>query len=255
MKRERPVSRLENPTVERFRREFLMGNEPVVVTGVATQWRCMTLWTNNYMRSKAGESRVNISVSGNGYFHLDPSKRGALPSVEDTTFEEMTFGMFLDYLENAELHQRRRYLQQIEIRGNLPALAKDLERPQYILYGELRAINLWLGPPGNTSPLHFDRANNFLVQLRGQKRVVLFSPSDSDKLYPYPEASGYPHMSRVNPDAPDLLEFPQLRNAQPFYCVLSQGEMLFIPTAWWHHVLSLDETMSVNYWWRPNPEG
>lgn len=32
---------------------------------------------------------------------------------------------------------------------------------------------------------------------------------------------------------------------------LEPGDILFLPAFWWHNVVSLDASISVNYWWRP----
>jgi hypothetical protein len=33
--------------------------------------------------------------------------------------------------------------------------------------------------------------------------------------------------------------------------ILEPGDILFLPAFWWHNVISLDVSISVNYWWRP----
>ena len=52
---------------------------------------------------------------------------------------------------------------------------------------------------------------------------------------------------------PDFERFPRFKDALAAASVaeLAPGDALFIPTLWWHHVESLDQTLNVlvNYWW------
>lgn len=41
---ERPVPRLRCPSLQHFRKQFLVPRRPVILEGVADQWPCMTKW-------------------------------------------------------------------------------------------------------------------------------------------------------------------------------------------------------------------
>eukprot|EP01050_Picozoa_sp_SAG11_P031294 SAG11_NODE_9664_length_891_cov_0.993687_1_plen_108_part_00 len=43
---------------------------------------------------------------------------------------------------------------------------------------------IWIGSAGCVTPLHFDPWHGILCQIRGCKRVTLFSPEDTDYIYP-----------------------------------------------------------------------
>lgn len=55
--------------------------------------------------------------------------------------------------------------------------------------------------------------------------------------------------SKVDPLKPDLEKYPNFTKATMYECYLEPGEMLFIPSKWWHHVTSLEKSFSVNFWW------
>jgi len=96
-----------------------------------------------------------------------------------------------------------------------------------------------LGPACSTSHLHQDFLNlhAYLAQITGTKKCTLFSPEDSAALYD----------GRVDPGRPDLDQFPLFQNATAFECTLEPGEMLFMPCLWWHHVVALENSITVNY--------
>jgi hypothetical protein len=99
--------------------------------------------------------------------------------------------------------------------------------------------------------LHFDLTENFLVVLRGTKRVLLFAPSESRHLYPFPVTAKTPHMSHVDPIAPDLAAFPDYAQARGVEVELAAGEMLYVPAFWWHHVRSYGLNIALNFWYLP----
>ena len=49
--------------------------------------------------------------------------------------------------------------------------------------------------------------------------------------------------------AEDSTEFPLLSKAHPIKVLVSEGEMLYIPSLWFHRVTQTCETVGVNYWY------
>ena len=106
---------------------------------------------------------------------------------------------------------------------------------------------LWLSHPSVTAHTHFDRSHNFLLQLEGSKRVLLWSPAQSPLLYPHPGrgVNGAPpeqtfyHQSQVDFDKPDPLTFPDFPRAAATEAILREGDVLYIPPFWWHRIESL----------------
>lgn len=72
------------------------------------------------------------------------------------------------------------------------------------------------------------------LQVCGRKRITMFAPCDRLKLY----CDG--DKSKVgDPAAADLSRFPLLQHCEPFVCDLADGEVLYIPAMWFHHVKML----------------
>lgn len=108
--------------------------------------------------------------------------------------------------------------------------------------GVLRQI--WMGPGGTVSSLHFDDKQNILVQVAGCKRVILVPPAHSGELQPHTGAAW-------NTAQVDLWQdgAPPLSGVAWAGVHLGPGDALFIPPGWWHHVTAVTDSISVSFWW------
>lgn len=171
------------------------------------------------------------------------------------------------------------YLAQNEL---FQQVIKDIPIPHFcenhghdIGEGKLYHTMLWMGPMNTVSPLHFDPLDNLLMQVVGWKRVLLFPPDDqSDGTEEDDENNnGFPtrrnvsnepswhyagingnqyNTSAVDVENPDHSEYPNFKELAPtpYECILGPGDGLYIPKKWWHHVRSLEMSVSANVWWR-----
>eukprot|EP01031_Cornospumella_fuschlensis_P030626 gene30626-37003_t len=142
------------------------------------------------------------------------------------------------------------YLAQNDLRG-IPELVGDVVTPSISKTGKghLYSSQIWLnGIKGATSPCHHDPFNNILVQIYGKKKVLLFSPSMSDRLYPAVDTV-QKNTSRVDFDNIDFNRFPLLKGVSGYEAVLEPADGLFIPYKWWHFCKSQSRSCSVNFWW------
>jgi ribosomal protein L16 Arg81 hydroxylase len=112
----------------------------------------------------------------------------------------------------------------------------------------LKSMNLWYSQRESRIPLHWDTRDNVLAQVRGAKSVKLYAPDQSENLYPGLEGEMW--ASQVDMDAPDLRKHPKFTSAKvAAELTLREGEMLYIPRCWWHHIITVSEvSLSVNYW-------
>ncbi|XP_045398789.1 bifunctional peptidase and arginyl-hydroxylase JMJD5 isoform X2 [Lemur catta] len=223
LKLERAVPRLRCPSLEHFRKHFLVPQRPVILEGVADHWPCMKKWSLEYIQEVAGCRTVPVEV-------------GSRYTDEEWSQTLMTVSEFISkYIVN-----------------EIPELRQDISIPDYCCLGdgeeEEITINAWFGPQGTVSPLHQDPQQNFLAQVLGRKYVRLYSPQESEALYPH-DTHLLDNTSQVDVENPDVEKFPKFTEAPFQSCVLSPGEILFIPVKYWHYVRALDLSFSVSFWW------
>ncbi|GGK48861.1 cupin-like domain-containing protein [Salinarimonas ramus] len=232
------------PSAEEFRTRYAARSKPVVFRGGIRDWPAFREWTPEYLAEKVGGNEINVQQSPTGIFGLDPEKGG--PRFEEV---KTTLGAYVHSMMNITEGDIRYYVQRVNIPEKLPELKDDFSLPSYVDAAKVYLINLWMGPAGNVTTLHYDTPNNFLAQVRGRKRLKMFSPWQARRLYPC-RSKAY-NMSRVNIDAPDLERFPRFADAQMYEVEIEEGDLLFIPTYWWHQVYSETAGISVNIWFIP----
>jgi tRNA wybutosine-synthesizing protein 5 len=149
-----------------------------------------------------------------------------------------------------------------------PGLAPDVRVPDFVPASTQFSSVLRVSSPGLQLWPHFDVADNFLVHVRGRKKVTVWAPAHAGALgiAPAPDASSAP-FTRIpaagdgdaEADAADggAVAAPPARymssaHAQRLEGVLEPGDVLFLPAFWLHHVVTLpgDVAVSVNVFWR-----
>jgi len=117
--------------------------------------------------------------------------------------------------------------------------------------------NIWLGNQTRVAA-HFDFPHNLACNMIGKRTFTLFPPEQIANLYigPMEFAPGGQEISMVNVDRPDYDRFPKFKAAlaASFTAALEPGDVLFIPSMWWHHVRGVEDfNVLITHWWRDTP--
>ncbi|XP_030434541.1 bifunctional peptidase and arginyl-hydroxylase JMJD5 isoform X4 [Gopherus evgoodei] len=100
----------------------------------------------------------------------------------------------------------------------------------------------------NKNSIGYLAQHQLFDQVIGRKYIRLYSPQESENLYPH-ETQILHNTSQVDVEDPNLVKFPKFERAAFQACILTPGQVLFIPVKYWHYVRSLDVSFSVSFWW------
>ncbi len=232
------IDRVSRISPDDFFRWYYCLNCPVILTGMMDAWPALQRWTPDYFDQRFGPDTVEVMTG-----------RASDPDYEVNCRQHksrMTMHQFVDMIRNSG------QTNDFYLVANNKSLDDGPLRP---LLGDLGSFDgildpwttdgklfLWFGPAGTVTPLHHDSMNILLTQLLGRKKVTLI-PSFQTHLV-------YNHLgvySRVDTESPNYHRFPLLRDVTRMEVELLPGEALFIPVGWWHHVRSLDTSISVSF--------
>ena len=230
VERKSDVSRAE------FLREYYSINRPVILTGLMQNWKALSLWTPEYLKARYGSETVEITDDRDSDPNYDLN-------IENHN-RKVLFGDFVDMVTKGGesndyyLIARNHALKEQGLRG----LLEDIETfPEYLNGKTAENIRLWFGPAGAVTQLHCDSTNVLMAQIYGRKRIKLI-PSNQLQLV-YSVRGAY---SQVDCENPDYEKYPLFKEATIIDLLLEPGEVLFIPVGWWHHVRSLDISLSLS---------
>lgn len=243
------------PTIERishlsptdFFERFATQGKPVIITDAMRDWKCRTLWSDEYFIAKLAGRKFLVNKSSNGAFGIYSSRMRDIDNFVQVDFRE--FLELMNHAVTSGTNDAIYYMQQKTIQETFPELIEDIDYAPFFDKEKIRDINLWFSQQESNIPLHFDTFDNLLAQVRGSKRIKLLSPDQSK--YLYPGCDGAEFASRVDLDHLDVNKFPLARMAET-YCEfsLNEGEILYIPSFWWHHVTTEScVSLSINYWY------
>ena len=251
-----PIPEWHNVDERTFREEIVAPHRPAVLRGFVKHWPVVQHGLRspasvcNYVKSFDNGTPVNAimtrpEVQGRGFYNDDMSGfnfiRNRLPV-------------------SAVIDQLMRYagghnppsvaVQSALIPQCLPGF--ELENPMPVLDKSI-APRIWMGNT-ITVPAHVDDADNIACVVSGKRRFTLFPPEQVPNMYIGPlefNPAGAP-ISMVPSNNHDFERYPKYREALAAAQVadLEPGDVLFIPSVWWHQVESSGPVnILVNYWW------
>ncbi|XP_071955126.1 uncharacterized protein [Antedon mediterranea] len=223
------------------------GKWPVLITDVMQRWPAIN-WTTDFFLNSYGEDRITMkAVRGS----LNKGESFALPlklylsHINEGTPDTWT------YLEDEIFLEQR------------PKLKEDIITPVYLQedYFQMfppeiqpwNAMLLW-GTRFSRSSLHIDPYNwtGTNAVFMGLKKWKLYEPGQDHYLYVYPDRkSEFPlncnkYNSPIDTFNPDYKKYPLFKKARAIEFDQHPGEMLIIPTGWFHQAYNDDVTMAVS---------
>lgn len=111
---------------------------------------------------------------------------------------------------------------------------------------DYRGVNCRLGAKGIIAHAHYDFSRNFILLLRGQKRYILAHPNQCSNLELYPPGHPSARHSSVNWSNETEWQQGNFPRAHVNEVVMQAGDILYLPTAWFHFIVSLNMNYQCN---------
>lgn len=247
---------------------------------VTPQQRIMSI---DEFRSKLRSSRVSCSNTDNKPLDRDEDGREILTLVDNDSLRK---GSEEETLDDSCVFY---YSRQMDcLRTELKSFFDQRIFPKSIPFAEEAfgtggpdAVNLWIGDDRATSSMHKDHYENLFYVLSGEKVFTLCPPASAPFLsqgefdsgsfsqqkngkwvvvpdYNDDDKQTPSRVKWVEADVEELLtsgetrvrqRHPLVHLANPIQVHVKQGELLYLPSLWFHRVTQTCETVGINYWY------
>lgn len=220
------ISRIPTPSAEHFHRHIRPAHRPVVLEGFLSQSPAVTRWTFEWFAERfAGQPMKYVNTSG----PVAKSVNG-------------TMDAFIRLIQEADdAHHYYSVARNFVLREEpFTELYDDFVLPEGFVSEahHRKASQMWLGPAGTLTPLHFDTSDVVFSMVRGAKRVQLVPPCEL--------STWGLHEVHMLHEA-EFAEFVE-GGGLVFEVEVRSPDALFLPVGWMHRVVALEPsiTMSIN---------
>jgi ribosomal protein L16 Arg81 hydroxylase len=232
------IDRRSGLTQKEFLDQYYSQNTPVFMTDVCDNWPAKSRWNADYLLEKLGSVEVEVMAG-----------RESDPKYEINANDHRFKMPFDEYVAKIQAASRSNDTYLV---ANNKLLATEAARPLWDDFTEDERFLtpdpkrthafLWFGPAGTVTPLHHDSVNVLFNQIDGWKHLILIPSLEIHRVY-----NNLAVYSEVDPLKPDLEQYPLFGDVQQIHIDAGPGQTVFIPAGWWHHVESLEPSISISF--------
>lgn len=232
------IPKIHKPTKQEFTEKCMKPGQACIITGVMDDWKAMKKWPFEQ-------------------FQHDPRIADGVFVGQRSTPVPLT--NYVTYLKERAANETAPWvIFMSDVFDLYPELRMDYTVPDFFsesddfltgLDDDLRLDWRWIimAAKRSGSGWHVDPANTtgWLALIQGAKLWGMYPPS----VYHIPGVKNNNYKKR-DYDMEDAFYWwiytrPYLKSNLPIECVQKPGDIVFIPSGWWHAVLNLDDTVSV----------
>ena len=191
-------------------------------------------------------NETTVTSSDHYYFRLS-----AVPQAHNTFLYDE-----LPILDPALPHPDEYYFykdkhkKQHERKNNIPSDSSSSTSTSSSLFmvdpSQERGINCRFGMVGSMADSHFDPTRNWIFVFKGLRRYILSPPEECEHLNLHPLGHVSARHSQGNWGNLTSDERHAMQHAQALQVVLQPGDALYLPTSWFHFIVSLTTSFQCN---------
>ena len=107
--------------------------------------------------------------------------------------------------------------------------------------GHVSILNLWVTNKNTVATFHYDLADNYFLQLYGTKTMYVTKPNEYQYFRPYSSLHPNKRQSMIK-----NYNYTLLSSINHWNITLKSGDMLYIPATYFHSVIVLNNSISIN---------
>ncbi|TNJ46479.1 cupin-like domain-containing protein [Tamlana fucoidanivorans] len=228
-----PVKEVKELDSNTFKNNYF-NKQTLLIKGMAKNWEATQNWTLDFLLKQDGDNTIEL-LSGNFI-------------QGDNSYRRDSFKGFLQKLSYAEINQEPfdDYLTTLNIFNFYPHLKKAVDFSLFENHTDINDITAWIGPAGTISGFHRDTGKNMYAQIKGKKMFIICSPKYDKHIYPSKKYINGGMASEVDINNFNKERHPLFESIHFESVILEPGDVLHVPSKWWHYVESLDTSISIS---------
>lgn len=255
---------LRDCSAEHFRSSVQSLRRPCIIRG-AFVGPCVDLWKdlsylerqteNKYVRAHVAPDPLHLDFKNKTFKYISMPFHELLRRAKGTEEAKKAYKPFLAKGEGYYLRdvgsidpKPRKGFQRACFYRDYPELAKDVSLASWYDNNCYFSSVLRVTSPGLRLFTHYDTTHNIYLQVVGSKKITLWAPEEALNLYLQGDKSKV-----VDIESPDLSLFPLFPKAERHEGCLLPGDLLFVPSLWFHNTFSEEFSIAVNVFWRELP--
>ncbi|XP_055641980.1 bifunctional peptidase and (3S)-lysyl hydroxylase Jmjd7 isoform X2 [Toxorhynchites rutilus septentrionalis] len=250
------------PNALEFMRNNVAKNLPLVIREATNCWPAVDKWNSKYFRDTLAKKEVTVAITPNGYadgLAMHEKEEYFVLPLET----QMRMGDFLDALDRKDENVMYIQRQNSNLTEDFQELWQDVEVERLNFATEAfnkdpDAVNFWMGDERAITSSYKDFILIPPVDLhnvpRSQYPMGIYMQEDDGNMIiePILDEIGKPRLIEwvsIDPLKPDTAKYPQYANATVYEVRVNAGDMLYLPSLWYHHVRQSHKCIAINFWY------
>ena len=235
------VERAPAVTPMDFERRYRRASQPVVFTDLIPKWKAWRRWSHKYFHDVWREHKVPVLPTRGKLGQYNPSKGYVFP--------EMRMADAVDRLQQGG-HESVYIM--VPLDRYMRGLLDEVDVPPYCAGHVGFRSRLWISGVDIGVRLHREFPENLICQVSGVKEITLYPSEEWHHLYAFPNTAPVPTFCQVDledGEPPDPARFPRYAQARRATVRIEPGDMLFMPSRWWHQSRTIEDSVTITFWW------